>query len=265
MFTRLKFAKLVSILRAFQDFEGARETMPNAIANLPQEVLVLTALADRIGHWPLPSHIPASESQKFRLAFDAVDLALRKTIQYLRLRAEGRSPNIEEEYELSDLWSKACAEAAPVDQQLSELCFFKGLGWSDPKKWEDADARQLDISISNMERNLMYLSHRLGRAINAKKTPNWFPIAGFLFAFLTFFSLLYLMIGPPFDPNRGRIFDAWLAFCLAASFAFVGGSANASGQLPIPLLRDKPMQFSVGGGIAVFVIALAVLNVFSRQ
>ncbi|MGO7792890.1 hypothetical protein [Rhizobium ruizarguesonis] len=237
--------------------------MPNAIANLPEEVLVLTALADRIGHWPLPSNIPASESQKFRRAFDSVDLALRKTIQYLRLRAEGRGPIVEEEYKLSDLWSKACADTAPVDQQLSDLCFFKGLGWSDPKKWEDADARQLDISISNMERNLIYLSRRLGRAINEKKTPNWFHIAGFLFAFLTFVSLLYLMIGPSLDPNRGRIFDAWLAFCLAASFAFIGGTANATGHLPIPLLRDKPMQFSVGGGIAVFVITLLVLNVFS--
>jgi hypothetical protein len=51
-----------------------------------------------------------------------------------------------------------------------------------------------------------------------------------------------------------------LAFGLALSFAFIGGAAAAHGSVPIPFSKKKPLVFSVGGGIAVFVISLTLGN-----
>lgn len=51
-----------------------------------------------------------------------------------------------------------------------------------------------------------------------------------------------------------------LALGSALSSAFLGGSAAAKGTLPIPFFKDKPIQFSVVGGIAVFVIIFILAN-----
>ena len=49
-----------------------------------------------------------------------------------------------------------------------------------------------------------------------------------------------------------------MSLAVAASFSFLGGSAVASGKIPI--FKDSPLGFSVGGGIAVFVIVFALGN-----
>jgi hypothetical protein len=89
--------------------------------------------------------------------------------------------------------------------------------------------------------------------------PRWFPAAGLGFAIATFLSLMYFLIGPELASGRKFLFDAWLAFCVAASTAFLGGAAVARGTLKIPFMKVEPMQFVAFGGVGVFVVVLIIL------
>ena len=60
------------------------------------------------------------------------------------------------------------------------------------------------------------------------------------------------------------IFDAWMAFCVAASAAFLGGSAAASGTLKIPFMKDAPIKFSAVGDFAIFVVVLISMASVNR-
>jgi len=88
--------------------------------------------------------------------------------------------------------------------------------------------------------------------------PSWFPIAGFITGALTliFFMVISLLgMFPHAVPLDDRfIVVIVLAFGLAMSFSFIGGSAAASGR--IPFFQKSPIRFSAGGGIAVFVVVL---------
>jgi hypothetical protein len=90
--------------------------------------------------------------------------------------------------------------------------------------------------------------------------PSWFPAAGLGFAIATFISLLYLLIGPELASGKKFLLDAWLSFCVAASTAFLGGSAVARGTLKIPFMKVEPMQFVTFGGVGVFVVVLIILT-----
>jgi hypothetical protein len=94
--------------------------------------------------------------------------------------------------------------------------------------------------------------------------PGWYPIVGAVFAAFTVLSLFFLIIQPQAIPEGNRIpFDIWVAFCLAASASFLGGSASAHGRLPLPFVSDAPIQFSALGGVAIFIVSLLVLvNVY---
>ena len=88
--------------------------------------------------------------------------------------------------------------------------------------------------------------------------PTWFPITGAVLGALTLFFFMAILLMTMFNhpvPASGQfIVVIILSFGLAMSFSFVGGSAAASGR--IPFFKDSPVQFAVGGGVAVFVIAL---------
>jgi hypothetical protein len=97
------------------------------------------------------------------------------------------------------------------------------------------------------------------QAVNDKQTaPRWLPVAAVIFAAITMLSLFYLLVRPEdIAATKHPIFDVWFSFCLAASFSFIGGTAQASGRIPI--FNDSPLQFMVVGGVAVFIIALVIM------
>jgi hypothetical protein len=99
----------------------------------------------------------------------------------------------------------------------------------------------------------------IGEVASRQRIPGWFPIAGVAFAVATFVSLFYLLIGPELAPSRKIIFDAWLAFCVASSASFLGGSAVARGLLKIPFMKDAPVNFLAFGGVGVFLVVLIIL------
>jgi hypothetical protein len=95
----------------------------------------------------------------------------------------------------------------------------------------------------------------------AKGVPGWFPIAGMVFGGLTlvfFMALVLFRIDVSGDSRFGVIAVFSLGAALAVSF--LGGSAAASGQLPIPFFKDNPIQFSAAGGVATLVIVMILSN-----
>jgi hypothetical protein len=104
--------------------------------------------------------------------------------------------------------------------------------------------------------------------VPAPSFPSWAPIAGAVSGGIT---LIFFMVVAVLTllghgiPASGRFpFIAALALGAALASAFLGGDAVAHGYLPIPFVKGKPIQFSVLGGIAVFVIVLLIGNTISR-
>jgi hypothetical protein len=92
------------------------------------------------------------------------------------------------------------------------------------------------------------------------EVPKWFPIAGFGSGILTLLFFMSLVIASVFDKQVpvGSRFLVVVVVALGAglSSSFLGGAAVASGKVPV--FKNSPLKFSVGGGIAVFIIVLAV-------
>jgi hypothetical protein len=86
--------------------------------------------------------------------------------------------------------------------------------------------------------------------------PRWFPFAGLGFTIVTILFLMYVVLGRP--PIETTPFKILIAFCAAASLAFIGGNAAANGN--IPLFKNSPVVFSVAGGVGAFVVIYLVLQ-----
>lgn len=92
--------------------------------------------------------------------------------------------------------------------------------------------------------------------------PAWAQKVGVGFGALTFAFLVFLVIwsmngvGVP-DSSRFLVV-AILALGVAFSMAFLGGSAAAKGNIPIPGVAAHPISFSIAGGVATFIVVLLV-------
>lgn len=81
--------------------------------------------------------------------------------------------------------------------------------------------------------------------------PAWFAVAGYASGLLT---LLYFMYIASQDVEATFAHVIVVALGVALAVSFLGGDAMAKGRLPLPLVKVAPISFSVGGGVAVFVI-----------
>jgi hypothetical protein len=92
------------------------------------------------------------------------------------------------------------------------------------------------------------------------KLSTWFSFAGAAFGALTLLFFMGLVAASlfgyqvPLDSRFSVIVVLALGSALATSF--LGGWAVAEGRIPIPLVRDHPLQFSAGGGTAVLILVL---------
>lgn len=195
---------------------------------------------------------------RYQAALVALDHALGATIEYMKKRRDGGAQDTPTEQHLRQLWSAASRAVSVFDDRLGEACLLKGLGWTDPEMWQSARGRGLKIAIDDMiEARKMLNARRHQEAANLS-TPPWFPKAGVCFALLTVLFLMYLLVGPAFDPAKRPIFNVLMAFCASASAAFLGGDAAAHGR--IPFFRSSPVVFSAAGGIGIFVVVFLVLQ-----
>jgi hypothetical protein len=89
----------------------------------------------------------------------------------------------------------------------------------------------------------------------------WVPITGAVFAFLTFFFFVSLVVasinGKSVPPDSRLLVIVVLAVGIALSASFLGGTASASGKLPMPW-GVKPISFSVVGGVAIFFVIFII-------
>jgi hypothetical protein len=89
----------------------------------------------------------------------------------------------------------------------------------------------------------------------------WVPVVGAGFGFLTFIFFASLVVasvnGKSVPPESRILVVAVLAIGIALSASFLGGTASASGKLPLPWSMH-PVTFSIVGGSAVFVIVFLI-------
>lgn len=90
--------------------------------------------------------------------------------------------------------------------------------------------------------------------------PSWFPMAGYVTGAVTLAFFMWLAIEDRnITTTVGRFaVSASLALGCALAFTFIGGSAAAHGSIPMPFAKERPVQFTVRGGIAVFVIVFLI-------
>jgi len=200
-----------------------------------------------------------TRSKEYRAAADAYNEALSETVAYLEGVRSGAKPTDQEaERELSRLWRTASTAVNEFDADLGNRCFIKGQGWLDPSVWTNPQYSKYGVGIDDMRKAFMEFNERQ-YAQKQKQVPDWFPKAGVGFAAATFLSLFYLLVGPNIPAEKRLIFAAWMAFCVAASAAFLGGTAVSKGTLKIPFMKEAPVQFSAVGGIGIFVVVFLIL------
>lgn len=94
------------------------------------------------------------------------------------------------------------------------------------------------------------------------QVPAWFAKAGYATGLLTLLFFMALVVAGvlghevPQGTHMLVVFVISLGLALASSF--IGGNAAANGSLPFPFAKERPIAFTVGGGIAVFVVALLI-------
>jgi hypothetical protein len=88
------------------------------------------------------------------------------------------------------------------------------------------------------------------------------PLVGVVFGAVALLFLMGLVVAALFGhqvPRESRfLVVAILGLALAFSVSFIGGNAVARGKLPLPFARSHPFEFTVTGGIAAFVIVIAL-------
>lgn len=87
----------------------------------------------------------------------------------------------------------------------------------------------------------------------------WVFIVGACFGVVTFLFLIYLVLsGRKLDKTQRGLIALIAAIMAAFAFAFLGGYAKAQGAIPV-FENARPIEFGVGGGIAVFVVVYLLL------
>jgi hypothetical protein len=95
-------------------------------------------------------------------------------------------------------------------------------------------------------------------------SPGWYAVIGAVILVATILMLLFIVVwGPPIGDGKRMPFNALVAFGLAAATFFLGGSAHASGKIPLPRGRSL-ISVTLTEGVAVFFLAIIVLSVLHR-
>jgi hypothetical protein len=126
---------------------------------------------------------------------------------------------------------------------------------------------ELEAHCASLNKEAFHVRSHPSR-VPAPYFPSWAPIVGAFFGGITLIFFIVMatltMLGHGI-PASGRFpFVAALALGVALASAFIGGDAVARGRLSIPFLKDKPVEFGVLGGIAVFVIVLLIGNTIAQ-
>jgi hypothetical protein len=84
--------------------------------------------ASAVREWANRISPQQAQEERFQKAFSAFDKALVATIEYLKKLREGGPENESEESELSSLRREASEKVRPLDADLANRCYVKGIG-----------------------------------------------------------------------------------------------------------------------------------------
>jgi len=218
-----------------------------------------TAALKSLVEWTKKLSSTEVTNNRYNAALDSINQAILETRKYQKRLRDGQQRDAQTEDTLSGVSSNVAAVIQPYNAEMSHLCRVKGHGWADATVWDKPEYKDLAIDLEQMLSHLRELANRPPPAA----IPSWFPIAAVIFTLLTLASLFYLIVRPEdIGPGKRIIFDVWVAFCLAASLSFIGGSAQAQGRLP--WLGKSPIKFLAYGGVGVFIVALLILATVYR-
>ncbi len=193
---------------------------------------------------------------------EAAHQAILVTREYQKHLREGGKRDAATEHRLTSLWMEAGSQIRPLNSDLANLCSVKGHGWADMDKLT-AWGHQAYINLLFQAEHALEPAMKPGDNPPPRDWPSWSPIAGVIFTVFTVVMLLCLLLGPQdIAPGRHIIFDVLVAFCLAASVSFLGGTAKAHGKLP--WLGNSPIQFATVGGVAIC-LSLSMAFVSTRR
>lgn len=98
---------------------------------------------------------------------------------------------------------------------------------------------------------------------SAAKTPAWFPIAGFAAGSLTLLFFMGLVLANLLSGSTVAQDSKWavtvvLSLGVGLASSFLGGSAQASGKLKVPFMKDNPITFGIVGGAAMTLVFILI-------
>lgn len=117
-----------------------------------------------------------TQDDKYRKSMQSIRKALTETVKYMRFREKGGEADYGRENELVNEWGKAADAVAEVNPSLAEACRLKGNGWADPKAWETARQRGLEIGVDAMDAALTELNNDWHEVVASTKTEEASPI-----------------------------------------------------------------------------------------
>lgn len=92
-----------------------------------------------------------------------------------------------------------------------------------------------------------------------KQVPWWFPIAGAVFGGVGLLFFMYLAIaGTPNNPDARMPIIIVLSLIMTFATFFFSAEAYASGVLPLPGAKEKPIRFSAASGLAAFIVVFII-------
>lgn len=124
-----------------------------------------------------------------------------------------------------------------------------------------ADAVRSSTNLAEVKEKVMAdMTRKSAQPPATQSVPPWFAMAGAVFGGFTLVFLMGLVVASMvgYDPSQNTrpLIIIVLSFAVALSFAFIGGTAAAQGNIPLPFAKEKPVAFSVSGGIAAFIITM---------
>lgn len=140
--------------------------------------------------------------------------------------------------------------------------------------WREAESRlplnqqtAIDVAKIKTEREAVTYIHEIrakllpvppmGFSSSSSRQAAWVLPVGAFFGLLTFLALAGLVFGKPISPESRVLVVFLVATGISLSAGFLGGTASASGKLPLPGGLG-PVSFGATSGIAVFIVVFLV-------
>jgi hypothetical protein len=115
---------------------------------------MIKGLNDLLRYFQTERHYKTDKKDK---ALEAIDKAIQETTKYSRKIEAGEPEDMDEEMELSNLWSKAAIHARYFSKELAGKLYIKSGYWSDPDTWNYAQIKGTGITLKHIQEEVKKL------------------------------------------------------------------------------------------------------------